>query len=225
MPAEQRRALSDEARWLADALGAAASSDIVDPVALEALTAAVEERRLAAYTKATRAVRSRRYTGLLLRLLRWFETCAWRRAAAADALDQPIDWLAAAVLGRRRRAVKRRSKGLARQSAQQRHRLRIALKKLRYASEVLANLYSPAAVESFTERLKRLQDDLGDANDVRVGRDIVADLAKRSEHGTAVAEAGNAVLDWHERRLARRERKLKKHLDRLLDAERFWAAE
>jgi CHAD domain-containing protein len=100
--------------------------------------------------------------------------------------------------------------------------LRIALKKLRYATDVLAELYPPAAVERFAKRLKRLQDDLGDANDVRVGRDIVADLAKSSRRGAAVAAAGKALLDWHDRRLARRENKLEKHLDRLLDAAPFW---
>jgi inorganic triphosphatase YgiF len=234
LPAAQRQALSDEARWLGDALGAArnldvfgkalaaAPSDIADPSGNAALAAAAEERRRAAYRQATRAVRSRRYTALLLRLLRWFGTCGWRTAAAADALRQPVPSLAACVLRRRLRAVKRRSKDFAGQSVQQRHRLRIALKKLRYAAEVLAALYSPAAVERFTRWLKRLQDDLGDANDARVGRDIVTDLAKRSERGAAIATAGGAVLDWHERRLARRQRKLKQHLDRLLDAEPFW---
>jgi CHAD domain-containing protein len=235
LPAEQRRALSLEARWLSDALGAArnldvfgrvllaaAPSDITDPDGGAALAAAAEERRRAAYAQAIRAVRSRRYTGLLLHLLRWFATCGWRTATVTDALDQPIDSLAAMVLERRLRAVKRRSTGFARQSVQQRHRLRIALKKLRYAAEVLAELYPPAEVERFTERLKRLQDDLGDANDVRVGRGIVGDLARRSETGAAIAAAGHAVLDWHQRRLARREKKLKKHLDRLRDAQPFW---
>jgi inorganic triphosphatase YgiF len=235
LPAEERRAMSDEASWLADALGAArnldvfgkavlaaAPSEIAGPAGNAALGAAAELRRGAAYAQAKRAVRSRRYTALLLRLLRWFGSCGWRTATVSGDLDQPIGILAPTVLDRRLRAVKRRSKGFGGQSARQRHRLRIALKKLRYTTEVLAALYPPAAVERFTKRLKRLQDGLGDANDVRVGRDIVADLAKRSRPRALIADAGGAVLDWHGRRLARRDRKLEKHLDRLLDAQPFW---
>lgn len=235
LPDDERRTLSAEAHWLADALGTArnldvfgksligaAPADLVAGAGGAALAAAAEQRRQAAYAQANRAVRSRRYTALLLHLLRWFEGRRWRTDAAARGLEEPIGEIAPEVLDRRRRAVKRRSKGFAGQSVEQRHRLRIALKKLRYAAEVLAELYPPAAVERFAERLKRLQDDLGDANDVRVGRDIVADLAKRSAHGAAVAAAGNAVLDWRERHLARRERKLKQQLDRLLDAVPFW---
>jgi inorganic triphosphatase YgiF len=235
LPAEERRAVSDEARWLADALGAARNLDVFgkfvvgaappnvgQPAGRAALVAAVAQRRETAYAQAVRVVRSRRYTALLLHLLRWFGSCGWRSATVARALDQPIGNLSGAVLDRRLRAVKRRSKGFAGQSARQRHRLRIALKKLRYATEVLAELYPAKACEGFGTRLKRLQDDLGDANDVRVGRDIVADLAGRSERSAAIADAGNALLEWHERRLAERERKLKKHFDRLLDAEPFW---
>ncbi len=236
LPQDQRSPASEELCWLANALAPARNLDVFETVLVasappaqagpeggQALREATERRRKAAYAQAVRAVRSRRYTALLLRLLRWFEDCGWRASTRSSDLEGPIGSLAAAILNRRLRAVKRRSEGFAGQSARQRHRLRIALKKLRYACEVLAELYPAGEVERFTRRLKRLQDDLGDANDVRVGRDIVAELAGRASRGRAIAAAGNAMLDWHERRLARREPKLKKHLDRLLDAECFWA--
>jgi len=135
--------------------------------------------------------------------------------------------IAARILARRRRLAKRRSKGFAKQSPEQRHRLRIALKKLRYATEMLAGLYDAGAVERFTRRLKRLQDDLGDANDLRVARDIIADLAKPAPGASGddagiIVAAGNSLLQWHERRLAAREPQLRKHLDGLLAAEPFW---
>ena len=237
LPAEQRDPASAELRWLADALGEARNLDVfetglVDPArtaldgdaAVGALTEAAARRRRAAYERAKRAVRSTRYTGLLLRLLRWFESSGWRYSTRSKDLEQPIGALAVAILDRRLRVVMRRSKGFAGQTAQQRHRLRIALKKLRYAGEVLAALYPEEEVERFTKRLKRLQDDLGEANDVRVGRDIVAKLARANGNAGAIADAGNSVLAWHERRLAGRERKLRKHLDRLLAAVPFWAA-
>ena len=238
LPTGQRRWASEELRWLADALGAARNLDVFETALLaparRALTAdadfamleaAVERRRNIAYAKAVNAIRTRRYTRLLLRLLRWFEGCGWRDGSAA-VMQQPVAAVAAGVLDRRRQVAKRRSKGFAEQSPRQRHELRIALKKLRYATELLASLYDAKAADGFIKRLKRLQDDLGDANDVRVGRDIVKQLAKVADaagsDAAAIANAGKRVLDWHQTRLAKRESRLRGHVDRLFDAEPFW---
>ena len=238
LPAEQRRWASAELRWLADALGAARNLDVFEAALLgpagQALAAkddlgrladAAGRRRDVAYAEAINAIRTRRYTGLLLRLLRWFDGCGWRDGSAA-AMRQPVAVAAAGVLDRRLRAARRRSKGFADQSPPERHRLRIALKKLRYAAEPLASLYDAGATEAFIKHLKRLQDDLGDANDVRVGRDIVTALAKAAggvpADAAAIANAGKRMLDWHQNRVAEREPRVRRHLDQLLDAEPFW---
>jgi triphosphatase len=235
LPAEQRRWVSEELRWLADALGAARNLDVFESALIAparralgngagpaALTAAAERQRKVAYVKAAKAIRSTRYTASLLRILRWFETAAWRERTGPHPLDAPIAEIAPKILSRRRTVAKRCAKGFARQEPAERHQLRIALKKLRYAVELLGSLYEAEAVGHFTKQLKRLQDDLGAANDVRVGRDILAQLTRRKAEATQIAEAGRAVLDWHERRLARHEPKLRRHLDALFAGERFW---
>src|SRR5437762_11071677 len=117
----ERRWASQELRWLADALGPARNLDVFEtallapahgaasaPAGVAALMEAAEERRRRAYRKAAWAVRSRRYTALLLRQRRWFEGYAWRDDAAAPALAQPIAELAGPILDRRRRVAKRR---------------------------------------------------------------------------------------------------------------------
>lgn len=236
LPAGPRREASAELRWLANALGRARNLDVfaqtlLPPVrraltraeGIAVLGSAVEGLRLAAYAKARQAVLSPRYTGLLLRLLRWFDSCGWQEGAGAPALRQSIERIAREVLDRRRRVARRRSRGFVKQSAVQRHRLRIALKKLRYAAELLAALYDSGEVEGFIRRLKRLQDDLGDANDLRVGRDIVAELVRARRRPGAIAAAGDAVLEWHERRLAKNAPQVHQHLDRLLAGTPFWA--
>lgn len=237
LPDEQRRWASAELHWLADALGAARNLDVFEQEliaparealdhadGLDALTNAAERRRQTAYAAARRALRTTRHTSLMLRLLRWFDGCGWRHSGAADDLGQPIDALAARVLDRCRQTAQRRSRGFAEQSAEQRHRLRIALKKLRYATEVLGDLYQPDEAEQFTKRLKRLQDDLGEANDLRVAHDLVTSLAKPHGGGRgAIAQAGKCMLVWHEDRLAKREPRMHQHLDRLLETEPFWA--
>src|ERR1051325_368345 len=131
---------------------------------------------MAAYAEAGAAIRPPRYTQVVLRLLRWFDSSAWRKGGLSRKLDAPIVALAPRLLHRRRRAVRRRAKGFAGQSPERRHRLRIALKKLRYAGELLSGLYDTGVVARFTKPLKRLQDQLGDANDLRVAREIIAEL-------------------------------------------------
>lgn len=234
LPPDRRRWASEELRWLADALGAARNLDVFENAligpaqhalgdigGLAALRAAAERQRKTAYVTAATAIRSTRYTVSLLRILRWFETRGWRDGSEAHPLDAPIAAVASEILERRRAVAKRRSKGFAAQPPAKRHRLRIALKKLRYAMEMLGGLYGPAEVKRFTKRLKRLQDDLGDANDVRVGRDILAQLTRKAGPA-ALAAGGRTVLDWHERRLARREPKLRRHLAALFAGEPFW---
>ena len=118
-----------------------------------------------------------------------------------------------------RRRAKKRSKGFSDQTDEERHQLRIALKKLRYAAEVLGSLYDPAETKEFNQRVKRLQDDLGYINDVRVGRDIVANLAG-GEARTGIGYAGRRMLAWHKRRLADNEPQLRRHLQQLLKSMR-----
>jgi len=234
LPEAQHRRISDELRWLADLLGDARDLDVFknaivqpaaealpDPKRLQALASAVETRRRTAYGVLRRAVRSPRYTALVLDLLRWFDSRGWRDPGNAEAWQQPSGEIAPAVLDKRRRGVKKRRRRFARQSPGQRHRLRIALKKLRYTGELFRSLYAPEATAKFLDRLKTLQDQLGDANDVQVGRAIVADLAQAGNTATLEA-AGRAVLDWHEDRLAGADKKTRKELRRLLDAEPFW---
>lgn len=53
------------------------------------------------------------------------------------------------------------------------HRLRIALKKLRYSAEFFAPLYPHKDVKRYLAKLKGLQNHLGDLNDVANVREVV----------------------------------------------------
>jgi triphosphatase len=234
LPPAQRHWARDELRWLANALGEARNVDVFesalirparealpDVAALRVLSAAARRRRRAAYAATRQAIRSPRYTALLLGLMRWFDSRGWREGATAPVLEQPVGDVVPLLLDKLRRAAKRRGKGFARQSAEEQHKLRIVLKKLRYTSELLSGLYDAGAVEKFTAGLKRLQDDLGDANDVRGAQDIVAELA-RGPDGAIIARAGRIVLAWHQRRLLARRRQTRQHLRQMFAVEPFW---
>jgi triphosphatase len=157
----------------------------------------------------------------LLALMRWFEGYEWCLAESA-ALQGPIEVLAPVLLDRCRRQAEKRARNFADQSASKRHRLRIALKKLRYAAELFAPLYDAAAAKQFIQRLKRLRDDLGDANDVRVARDVVASLAPAGKRSTGITHAGRRMLAWHKHRIEKNEPNLRRHLTELLEAPPFW---
>jgi triphosphatase len=234
LPRDQRRWASGELRWLADTLGEARNLDVFTsglvqparaalPVAseFERLTLAAQRRRQAAHAAVIKAISSTRYTEALLALLRWLDGNDWRHAGD-EALRQPIAVIAPALLDRCRAQAEKRAKDFAHQSAKKRHKLRIALKKMRYAAELFAGLYDVAEARQFIQRLKRLQDDLGDANDVRVARDIVASLAPPGRRSTGIAHAGRRILEWHRRRIAKNEPNLRHHVDEMLTAEPFW---
>jgi triphosphatase len=237
LPREQRRWASVKLRWFADILGETRNLDVFAADLLrparealaqhgefDRLAAAVERRRRAAHKEVVRAISSTRYTETLLALLRWFDGRDWRAADAAETLNQPIENIAPQLLERCRATAAKRSKGFAGQSPKKRHQLRIALKKLRYAAELFGSLYDPVETRRFIQRLKRLQDDLGDVNDLRVARGIVALLTPPGTRAPGIAQAGRRVLAWHKRRIDRNEHRLREHLDELISADRFWHA-
>ena len=82
----------------------------------------------------------------------------------------------------------------------ERHQLRIALKKLRYAAEFFGSLYPRKRTDKYIEALKRLQDDLGHLNDVSVAERLVGDLLGQSAANArrgALQRAAGLVLGWY----------------------------
>ena len=235
LPEAQRRWAIEELRWFGDVLGEARNLDVFAhgllpparaalPVAseFERLSRAAERRRKTARGGVVKAIGSTRYTEALLGLLRWLDGRGWN-AEGGDALRQPIGAIAPQLLERCWEKAEHRSHGFAHLSAKKRHRLRIALKKLRYAAELFAGLYDAGEARQFIQRVKRLQDDLGDANDVWVGRRIVKTLAPKRP-STGIAHAGRRMLSWHKHRLSKREHAIARALDELMAAGGFWRA-
>ena len=238
LPAEDRRWVAEELGWLASALGPARNLDVFatemlltarlglpDEPGWDDLAATLDRVRQTAYVRVRGEILSGRYTSTLLRFLRWFEACGWRCHAAPEEIDtlgSPIGEVAPCVLDRRRRSVRQRSKGFGRLTPPQRHKLRIATKKLRYTIELFVSLFDQDDLAKFVKRLKRLQNDLGYANDIRVAHDFVPELFAQMDPRNPAGRAWVGVLEWHDQILAGGERKLRKQLDRLNRATPFW---
>jgi triphosphatase len=232
LPAEDRRRVEAELGWLSGVLGPArnldvfatellpaARSGVPDEPGWDDLAATLDRLRRAAYDRVREEILSTRYTATMLRLSRWFEASEWRSEQCAP--GSPIGEVAPRVLDRRRRRVRRRSKGFGSLPPRERHRLRIAAKKLRYTIELFGGLFDRDH-KKFVSKLKRLQDDLGYANDVRVAHDFLTELFAQIDPRSPTSRAWIALLEWHDQVLAGGERKLRRHLGRLNRARPFW---
>ena len=110
--------------------------------------------------------------------------------------------------------------------APDRHRLRIALKKLRYSAEFFAALYPKAAVRAWLEPLKDLQDMLGHLNDVAQVRGTVGRLMLEEAQSASVqadlSHAAGLLQGFHHARSERFLGKTHKRWKSFRDAEPFW---
>jgi triphosphatase len=236
--AEDHHWVTEELRWLGSTLGPTRNLDVFAIELLPAgregipeepgwddLAAALAGLRQQAYHEVKDVILSKRYTATVLQLLCWFEGHGWRREPIQeeiDAANASIGSIAAGVLDRRRRRVRKRSKGFGRLTPPERHKLRIAAKKLRYTTELFGSLYTGDRLHSFLNRLKRVQGSLGYANDVRVAHEFVPELFARTQPGSSAIHAWITLLEWHDQVLAQGERRLRKQMDRLREASPFW---
>jgi inorganic triphosphatase YgiF len=235
---EDRRWIAEDLGWLARTLGPARNLDVFATELLPAaraglpdepgwddLGATLDRLRRAAYERSAETILSERFTTAMLHLLRWFEARGWRDHTPSEnaaLLTSPIGEVAPRVLDHRQRGVRHRSRQFGRLTPRGRHKLRIATKKLRYTIELFDSLFDNHDLRKFVSGLKRLQDDLGYANDVRVAHQFVTELFAETEPRGPAAHAWVTLLEWHDQILAGREQKLRKHLRRLNSASPFW---
>jgi CHAD domain-containing protein len=107
------------------------------------------------------------------------------------------------------------------------HRLRIALKKLRYAAEFYGPLYKTKKVKKYVAKIKELQELLGALNDAAQVRATLSQLTlDESLSSRAQADlcfASGIVNGWHCARAVRLGGKALKRWDTFKHAEPFWA--
>jgi inorganic triphosphatase YgiF len=178
--------LKAELRWLTGELGDARNLDVFIFESFRAAAGTVAEpgpmaafgRRLLAaqekaYDRARAAAQSVRFRALLVETARWISDGEWRRAPVTAARAAvPALPFAREALARRRRAVKRRAEALDWSDPLERHRLRIQIKKMRYASDFFVSFAQRHKKRhgAFDHALENLQERLGALNDIWVGQ-------------------------------------------------------
>lgn len=132
-----------------------------------------ERKRLAA------ELESHRYSMLLLSFGQFLRESAPIHASAPNA-GRPILDVATECIGRRFDRVVSRGDAITSSSPYiDLHSLRIDCKKLRYLLEFFRSLYDPGELEPLVDVLKKLQDNLGELNDLRVHREALRPFAEQ----------------------------------------------
>jgi inorganic triphosphatase YgiF len=235
IPAGSVEPLERELRWLGSVLGPARDCDVFALETLPKVATEFRGEREIARLRARASARRRRLCGLAraaVATVRWQQLllalgafCAALARAPAGASTPALarDWIRP-ILDARHRSLRKRAKHVHRIDADERHRARVAAKKLRYATEFFAPLFPGKRAEAYVATLSKLQSALGRLNDIEVATRLTAELAPTENVGAGAAHASGVVRGWL---AASRSPELK----RLRDAQRafrkcapFWQA-
>ncbi len=199
--------IKTELEWITKELGPARDLDVFAAEVLEPLQLAhpedsllaethrnFGERRAAAYALAAGSVRSDRFRSTLLDLAEWVEIGAWTREAEHEVERVfPATIRARKKLRRLRKRIRKRGAELDTLSVGQLHKLRIRIKRLRYATEFFAAAFPGDKAAKRQEKslaaLKDLQDTLGSLNDLAMRRTLIGEEPASHGFGDYEAEA------------------------------------
>ena len=240
IPVRQVHWLNRESKWLISSLSAARDWDVfllelLTPVeASRAGDAGLAELRLAAeaeretgYVVVRRAIRSGRYSALSARMTRWLAGKCWRKAGhrTQKNLDESAEKLAGRLLTKRHKAVLKLGRDFNKFSPEERHQLRIALKKLRYTAEFFRSLYRKKRERAYFHVLAQLQDSLGRMNDIAVADHLLERLSalrkdrRASDH---LQTAIGIVSGWHAHSAITSENEAETNWREFCDCDAFW---
>jgi CHAD domain-containing protein len=126
------------------------------------------------------------------------------------------------VLEQRHARVARRGRHLAKLDRKHLHRLRIAIKKLRYAATFLRPAFASTTANAYIEATVRLQSALGALNDRAVAGQILDDIALAARPSEDVTQPLRQLAKRARSGDKRRRHKLEQAWKRFNKIERFW---
>lgn len=221
----QVRALSAEAKWLAGECAPARDLHVflTETVSdVPPLVRRVSNRLAAAHLERARAALAGARFAAFDRQLSAFAAKSPAAATAAPALR--LDDFGRGVLETRHRKVVRRAHKLEQFDSERLHRLRIAIKKLRYAATYLGPAFASPAAKAYIEATVRLQGALGALNDRAAAAQVVADLALAARPSEDVTLPLKVLAKQAASGSKRRRRRLERAWKDFRKVERFWQA-
>ncbi len=246
LPDRSRRRINDELKWLTDELGPARQlevllTDVVKPMLTDGGDGAAEvamlsrelwRERQQALKRAAAAVNSARFRELAFEVVSWIELDAWKEAddLLFERGSEPVEILARRELQRRWKKIRKRGRSLAKLDPRKRHKLRIKIKKLRYAQEffqaVFAGNASGRRRRIFATALHGLQDALGDLNDIAAHEAFASSIANSgavpASRRSHRAFAAGLISGHEEARVADAMKAAEQAYASFRDAKPFW---
>ena len=194
---------------------------------LKRLRELLNDERKTSWDESVAAIRSDEFTGFLIDLAAAAEARVWRGTAEPQRLVQmlePAKALVRRALDKRLAKAKKHARQMERLSAEDRHELRIELKKLRYSAEIFASLFDRKEVVSFLKQLSELQDIFGAMNDAEMAHEIVRRLAKAGDNNERdeLRTAASLVSGFHMGRAGLTWKKALKRWKKFSKAQLFW---
>lgn len=220
----EMRALSAEAGWLAGECGPARdlhvflTESVIDvPPVVKRVGARLAASHL---ERARAALGSARYEAFDQRLGAFATTLTPAEVRGQLRLDE----FGRHVLDARHAKVLRRGRLLDELSEERLHRLRIGIKKLRYAATYLSPAFASPAAKPYIEATVRLQGALGALNDRATAARMLADIAMASRPAEDTAAALKVLAKQAASGEKRRRRKLERAWKEFRKIECFWRA-
>lgn len=185
--------------------------------AVEAFETACRKCRQSARVAAKKSIKSNNYNNYMIALGGWLATLG--KDGSNSALQQPARDCAVQILAARHARVLKRGRRLEQRSAAELHRLRIAVKQLRYATEFFSSLFPGRGMAALRGRLTLLQDILGRINDAAAVQPLLN--AAAADDRELIAAAG-IVTGWCEAHAVAERTALQMAWRRFRSARRPW---
>lgn len=229
---ERLAPLDQELEWVGATLGPARDYDVFATETLPAvaaqfrghseigrLRARVARRRRRLRTAARQLLLTTRFQQLLLSLGAFF--LELEKSAPADGtVVLARDWVRP-VLQKRERKLRKRTRHVRHLEAAERHRARVAAKKLRYAAEFFIPLFPGKRADEFVSALAKLQGALGRLNDLTVAGRLLTEVVPAATD-PALAHAVGIVRGWLAASTAPELKRLREARRRFAECTPFW---
>ena len=161
----------------------------------------VKAKRAEGHKKAHAALQDYHCTDLLLRLAYWIdvelnsgEGRSHKRKQIAHTLAAPAAKFAEQVIQDCHRKAQKLGKNIRTLNSTELHRLRILIKKLRYATDFFGTLWPQRRTKKYLSSLKDLQQALGTFHDTTVAMNLIGSLA--ADGGADVKVGIERINDW-----------------------------
>lgn len=227
------------AKRIASSMGDARNWDVFDDLlrdgpmvafpndpGFETLIAATTRLREAEYAAVAATLARADTTRFVLSLEAFVARRGWRNALPGTdlpRLTEPATGFAADCLARLHRRVRKHGKSLLDLPPEERHDVRIELKKLRYAADFFGELFGPpASVKTYVQAAAKLQDALGAYNDAIMVTSLVKHLDFTDANATRAAGIG---VGWYMHSARNSDQTLAEAWRNFRRAKPFWKAD